>query len=79
VKRAGQERRHAHALPKLVFFARDIQRDILNGRQPASLTLTSLIEADLALAWAEQRTLFRIATPLLAKVGVDQTPPETGG
>jgi len=68
-KRASQERRHAHALLKLAFLAPDIQRDILTGRQPTSLTLTSLIVTDLPLAWADQRTLLRTFTPTLAKSG----------
>ena len=79
VKHAGQERKRAHALLKLAFLAPDIQRDILAGRQPKTLTLPSLIDADLPLAWAEQRTLLRTVTPLSAKVGVDRNAPETGG
>ena len=68
-KRAAQERRHAHSLLKLAFLAPDIQRDILAGRQPKGLTLSALIEADLPLAWAEQRTLLRTVTPTFGQSG----------
>jgi len=68
-KRADKERRHAHALLKLAFLAADIQRDILTARQPTSLTLTSLIEADLPLAWANQRTLLRNLTATFYQSG----------
>jgi len=68
-KRAGQERRHAHSLLKLSFLAPDIQRDILAGRQPKGLTLSTLVDADLPLAWAEQRTLLRTVTPTFSQSG----------
>jgi len=68
-KRAGQERRHAHSLLKLSFLAPDIQRDILAGRQPKGLTLSGLVDADLPLAWAEQRTLLRTVTPTFGQSG----------
>jgi len=68
-KRSGQERRHAHSLLKLSFLAPDIQRDILAGRQPKGLTLSGLVDADLPLAWAEQRTLLRTVTPTFGQSG----------
>ena len=68
-KRAGQERRHTHSLLRLAFLAPDIQRDILAGRQPKDLTLSALVEADLPLTWAEQRTLLRTATPTFGQSG----------
>ena len=43
-------------LIKLAFLAPDLQQAILEGRQPAGLTLQALIEADLPPAWADQRT-----------------------
>ena len=46
-----------------------IQRDILAGRQPKGLTLSALIETDLPLAWAEQRTLLRTVTPTFRQSG----------
>jgi site-specific DNA recombinase len=39
----------------LAFLAPDIQRAILDGRQPAGLTLEQLLNQDLPLAWADQR------------------------
>jgi DNA invertase Pin-like site-specific DNA recombinase len=68
-KRVGQERRHAHAHLKLAFLAPDIQRDILMGRQPVTLTLSALIDAELPLAWADQRTLLRTVTPTFVQSG----------
>jgi len=72
-KRAGQERKHTHALLKLAFLAPDIQRDILTGRQTASLTMSGLLNADLPLAWEKQRTLLRTATPTFGQSGGGST------
>ncbi|MXO72973.1 hypothetical protein GRI99_15185 [Altererythrobacter buctensis] len=41
---------------RLAFLAPDLQTDILNGRQPASLNLEYLMARDIPLAWSEQRT-----------------------
>ncbi len=43
-------------LLKLAFLAPDIQRGILEGRQPGSLNLQQLIKMDIPLCWKEQRT-----------------------
>jgi hypothetical protein len=37
----------------------DALRDLLAGRQPKGLTLSTFIEADLPLTWTEQRALLR--------------------
>ncbi len=42
-------------LAPLAFLAPDIQRALLEGRQPAGLTLQQIIDQDLPLAWADQR------------------------
>ncbi len=40
---------------RLAFLAPDLQRDILAGRQPASLNLEYLMASEIPLAWSEQR------------------------
>ncbi|MCK0127511.1 recombinase family protein [Erythrobacter sp. F6033] len=42
-------------LVRLAFLAPDIQRDIISGRQPASLNLQQLIKMDIPICWNEQR------------------------
>ncbi len=42
-------------LARLAFLAPDIQRAILEGRQPAGLTLRQLMRAEIPMSWAEQR------------------------
>jgi hypothetical protein len=42
----------------LAFLSPAIQRAILEGRQPASLTLSRLICTELPVAWNEQERLF---------------------
>ena len=60
-ERTGHDRKYAHAILKLAFLAPDIHGAILMGRQPRTLTLTTLAEADLPMLWADQRTLLRVA------------------
>lgn len=45
-------------LIRLAFLAPDIQRAILDGHQPADLTLAALMAADIPLFWSEQRRRF---------------------
>ena len=45
-------------IAKLAFLAPDIQRALIEGRQPAGLTLQALLEADLPLSWDAQREAF---------------------
>ena len=49
-------------LVRLAFLAPDIQRVILEGRQPDHLTLALLIRHDIPLLWADQRRKFGINT-----------------
>ncbi|WP_174299566.1 recombinase family protein [Caulobacter sp. S45] len=42
-------------LGALAFLAPDIQRALLEGRQPAGLTLQALLDCELPLSWVEQR------------------------
>jgi len=39
----------------------DIQKRILEGRQPAEMTLDRLLRSRIPTSWAAQRSLFRIA------------------
>lgn len=43
------------SLAQLAFLAPDIQTAILEGRQPAGLTLESLLDKTLPVAWSDQR------------------------
>jgi len=45
-------------LLRLAFLAPDIQRAILDGRQPSGLTLQALRAMELPISWDEQRSLF---------------------
>ena len=55
--RTGHDRKYVRRTLKLAFLAPDIQRAILEGRQPRSLTSQTLGEIDVPLLWSEQRTL----------------------
>ena len=46
-------------LARLAFLAPDIQRDILAGREPHGPSVKQLLEADIPLAWREQREWIR--------------------
>jgi hypothetical protein len=50
----------ARRILRLAFLAPDLQRAILDGRQPRHLTLARLIDRDIPLLWSEQR---RLLTP----------------
>ena len=59
------DHRHVTRALPLAFLAPDIIRSILNGRQPAELTITSLKRLDpLPMRWDDQRTVLGI--PLAA-------------
>ena len=49
---------HARRIAALALLAPDIQRDILEGRQPVELTLEALTAADLPPLWEDQRRIF---------------------
>ncbi len=55
-------------LGALAFLAPDIQRALLDGRQPAGLTLQGLLDCELPLSWVEQRARlgFPPQVPVLA-------------
>lgn len=57
VERTSHDRSYVRRILKLAFLAPDIQRAILTGRQPKSLTLAALADLDLPLLWQTQRTL----------------------
>ena len=49
---------HLRRLVRTAFLAPDLQRAVLEGMQPQSLTLERLMRSDLPLDWDEQRRLF---------------------
>jgi site-specific DNA recombinase len=54
----GPDNPYHRKLAPLAFLSPAIQRAILEGRQPAELTLNRLIASELPLAWNEQERLF---------------------
>jgi site-specific DNA recombinase len=61
-KGEGLHRFYLTQLLRLAYLAPDITEAILDGRQPARLTATMLIEhADLPLTWREQRRILGFA------------------
>lgn len=52
---AGPPSRYDTNILRLAFLSPDIQRDILDGRQPVSLTLQSFKSIAVPLAWSKQR------------------------
>jgi site-specific DNA recombinase len=55
--REGLTRRYIRRLVNLAFLSPQLVEAILQGRQPAALTVTRLTELDLPLDWSEQRRL----------------------
>jgi DNA invertase Pin-like site-specific DNA recombinase len=49
------ETHHRRQVSKLAFLAPDLQRAILEGRQPPGFKLRSILKADLPLSWDDQR------------------------
>lgn len=47
-------------LVRLAFLAPDLQAAILEGRQPAHLSLEQLIERPIPISWEEQRAIFQL-------------------
>ena len=45
-------------LIRLAFLGPDLQRAILEGRQPRDMTLAALMESELPLSWSEQQRIF---------------------
>jgi site-specific DNA recombinase len=56
-ERDGITRRYVRRLVDLAFLSPDLVEAILQGRQPADLTATRLIELDLPVDWTDQRSL----------------------
>jgi DNA invertase Pin-like site-specific DNA recombinase len=52
-------RNSARQILRLAFLAPDLQRAILDGRQPPSLTVGSILTMDIPMVWADQRRLLR--------------------
>ena len=46
------------ALCNLAFLAPDIQRAVLEGRQPPGFNLQQLVKSEIPLAWVDQRAEF---------------------
>ena len=57
-----QQRYTSAASSRLAFLAPDLQAAILEGRQPAHLTLEQLIERPIPIDWEEQRAIFELDT-----------------
>lgn len=55
VDRAALRTQYDRHLIRLAYLAPDIQRAILDGAQPPTLTLEQLMRQDLPLSWSEQR------------------------
>src|SRR5207253_8951910 len=56
-ERDGITRRYVRRLVDLAFLSPELVEGILQGRQPAQLTVTRLTELDLPLDWTDQRSL----------------------
>ena len=54
-------------LIRLALLAPDIQKQILDGRQPPGLTVSQLIACDLPLGWVEQRAMIQAMATNSAK------------
>ena len=54
-KRFNLDRGHAGLTLNLAFLSPEITRAIVHGEQPPGLVLTHLLNADLPLAWTQQR------------------------
>ena len=53
---------YARRLIRLAFLAPDIQRAIMDGRQPGDINLEKLMRADMPLSWTRQRGMLGFAT-----------------
>jgi len=49
---------HVSSLIRLAYLAFDITRAIVNGSQPAELTLADLMDREIPIDWAKQRRNF---------------------
>ena len=55
--RENTTRQRVTAIVELAFLAPDLVRQIVEGRQPVSLTSDRLIKAGIPTLWADQRTI----------------------
>ena len=60
-KDAGLDRRRVRELLRLAFLAPDIQKAILEGRQPATLSLERLAQMGPPASWAAQRKILGLS------------------
>ena len=60
-KQASRCRKRMAQLIRLNWLAPDIVQAIIDGRQPAKLTTSTLLNVDLPIAWSDQRTLLEFA------------------
>lgn len=60
-KQAGRCRKRMAQLVRLNWLAPDIVQAIVDGRQPAKLTTSTLLDVELPIAWTEQRVLLGFA------------------
>jgi hypothetical protein len=51
---------YLRSLVQLAFLAPDIQRTILEGRQPPGMTLSWMLEQELPVCWQAQRSLLEL-------------------
>ncbi|MBN8629464.1 MAG: hypothetical protein J0L76_01260 [Rhodobacterales bacterium] len=57
-RRIGHSKPYLRAQIGLAFLAPDLQAAIVDGRQPASLSVAQLIRDDLLMDWTAQRRIF---------------------
>ncbi len=54
-------------LIRLALLAPDLQKQILDGRQPHGLTVTQLIACDLPLSWPAQRAMIQALATIASR------------
>jgi site-specific DNA recombinase len=55
---SAPENTYERSLVRLAFLAPELQKSILDGRQPASITLEQLVRGDVPIGWRAQATMF---------------------
>ena len=59
---SAPENTYERSLVRLAFLAPELQKSILEGRQPATLSLEQLVRGGIPIAWSAQHTLFNTNT-----------------
>ena len=59
-RQTGHSKPYLRARLPLAFLAPDVQAAILEGRQPADLSVAQVIREDLSMDWADHRRLFGV-------------------